>query len=423
MGLQGGTLAFRKRAVRECLDTVAVLRAYREPLPDEVWTVPLASERRMLAQVNAILALGQPALRQVVDLAIDADLPDPGRVFAALLTLGCVAGPAWQQPMLGVFVAAVQRNAAEGAAAVEALSLAPNVELLQGLVTMLSDDRPPVRAAVVRVLSYRATLDESDWIAAMGDDDSAVVAAAAGAPLGGYDREECKRALEPLFHTRSERLVRSALCAGLSLRLRSAHLKASEVAYDDPTWADALQYLAMFGVGSDDSLIRAALAGSEWLSGVRAAALSGRVALVPDLLALKAQGEFPLMHRAEVKQALASITGLPFGAAEDDAAANLLWARNSSRFDLGQRYRNGLRFHPAVLLQSLQLSASLAGGPRMHMREARQQSYLELVSATGWRVPRFSAYDFVAGQSAALHRIGHFIANSVESHWAAGPLH
>ena len=159
MGLQGGTLAFRKRAVRECLDTVAVLRAYREPLPDEVWTVPLASERRMLAQVNAILALGQPALRQVVDLAIDADLPDPGRVFAALLTLGCVAGPAWQQPMLSVFVAAVQRNAAEGAAAVEALSLAPNVEVLQGLVTMMSDDRPPVRAAVVRVLSYRATLD------------------------------------------------------------------------------------------------------------------------------------------------------------------------------------------------------------------------------------------------------------------------
>ena len=94
-----GTVVFRQRAVEQCLDTAAVLRAYREPLDGETWLTPAGSEQRLLAQVNAILALGTTAVGQAASLAIDGDLPDPGRVFAALLVLGCVDGREWINPM------------------------------------------------------------------------------------------------------------------------------------------------------------------------------------------------------------------------------------------------------------------------------------------------------------------------------------
>ena len=94
-----GTAAFRRRATTECLDTLAALRAFREPLPNETWQTPYASECRALAQVNAIVGLGPSSMQHAVDHALDPDLPDPGRVFAVLLTLGCVAGARWLAPL------------------------------------------------------------------------------------------------------------------------------------------------------------------------------------------------------------------------------------------------------------------------------------------------------------------------------------
>ena len=420
---KGGTPAFRAGAVRECLDTVAVLRVYREPLPGETWTLPLASERRMLAQVNAILALGREALKQVVDLAIDADLPDPGRVFASLFVLGCVAGPAWRQPMLGIFVAAVQRSPAEGAAAIEALSLVPNADLLEGLTRLLADERPKVRAAAIRVVSFRTGLGQAEWSRAIDDPDGAVAMAAACAPVAGLDRDRCRRALEPLLHHRSEGLVGAALRAGLALRLEVAHRRASDISRNDPRWAGALQYLSMFGLRSDEDAIRAVVAGPQWLVGVRAAALSGRAALVPDLLALAPHGAATPAHRQEIGRALVTITGLPFGAAEDPAAGERLWAQNRDRFDPRQRYRHGRPFLPSLLLQSLRLGAGANADSRSHLRESRQHVYLELVAATGCRVPRFSAYDFVADQLTSLQRIESWLVESIDPYWVAGTLH
>jgi hypothetical protein len=423
---QCGTNAFRQSAARECVDNIAVLRAYREPLVNETWITPLASEQRLLAQVNAVIALGPQALTQVTERAIDADLPDPGRVFASLFVLGCVSGVVWLQPALDIFRVAVQRNPAEGAAAVEAMSLAPNVELLPGLYKMLRDDSAKIRSAAVRVLSFHAALAEPEWLAAMRDEDAAVVAAAAYAPLGGYDFASCERALGPLFHHPSERIARSTLHAGLGLHLRVAHQRALEISRSDPTWANALHFLAMFGFRSDEDVIRAALRGSKWPAAVRAAAVSGGPSLVPDLLALMKEAETAPEHRAEIGQALDTITGLSFAASEDPATASLswtrTWAQSAKRFDSKQRYRHGQPFHPVVLLRSLQLSEGAVSGAFAQLREARQQAYLELVLTCGAGVPRFSAYDFVAEQSASLRRIEHWISTAVHSPWAATHL-
>ncbi|MET0210195.1 MAG: hypothetical protein ABW220_14220, partial [Burkholderiaceae bacterium] len=66
-----GTLLFRQRVVEECLDTIAVLRSYREPQVEETWRTPSASERRLLAQANVILGMGPAALTQILRLALD----------------------------------------------------------------------------------------------------------------------------------------------------------------------------------------------------------------------------------------------------------------------------------------------------------------------------------------------------------------
>jgi hypothetical protein len=417
------TATFRKDAARECLDTLAVLRAYREPLPGEVWTLPLGSERRMLAQVNAILTLGQEALKQAADLAIDADLPDPGRVFASLFVLGCVAGSAWREPILNIFVTAVQRNPAEGAAAIEALSLAPNVGVLEGLSGLLSDERPKLRSAAIRVLSFRGALAPSQWGRVIEDEDGAVAMAAACAPVGAPDRERCRTALERLLYHRSEGVVCAALRAGFALRLEAAHHRASEIVRHNPAWADALQYLSMFGQRSDESTIRDVLAGPQWLLGIRAAALSGRAALVPELLALVPPGEATPAQRGEIACALTTITGLPFEAVEDRVAAEALWTQNRDRFDPLRRYRHGQQFQPLALLSWLRLVGDANAGSRAHLRESRQQAYLELIAATDGRVPPFSAYDFVARQCVSLQRIDSWLAMSTEEPWAAGPLH
>ena len=401
----GGTQAYREQAVKECLDTIAVLRGYREPLENETWLVPAASERRLLAQVNAIIALGPEALKQVIELSIDADVPDPGRVFAGLLVLGCVEGHDWLESVHQLFVSAALRSPTEMGAAVEALSLGPNPELATVLERLRDDERPRVRSSAIRVLAFRGALSESYWTKAMGDPDTSVLSAALSAPLREYDRVSCERTLRPLYRQRgSEWLVRLALRAGLSLRLGTAHDCAVEITQSDPSWADAVQAMAMFGYLADAPHIRPALRGPHLQDCVDAAARLGSIELVPDLLDLLDHSDLMPEAGTLAKQALTTITGLAFVATSDLPEALDLWSLHSSRFDRGIRYRQGRPLTLDALLQSL------LTGPGA--RNVRQGIYLEMLAATESRVPRFSAYDFVGIQNQSLRRIEHWLGGS-----------
>src|SRR5437868_648303 len=299
-----GTAAFRHRAVQQCLDTVAVLRAYREPLEGETWVTPAGSEERLLAQIDAIAALGREALAQVASLAIDADLPDPGRVFAALFVLGCVEGRAWLKPIRDIFIDAVARHPGEAAAAVEALSLSANPEVATGIEPLLDDPLAALRAAAVRVLAHRTALSESAWQRAMRDDDASVLAAATCASLRAHDRDACERALQPLLAHHSESLVRLALRAGIGLRLATAHSQAAAISRSRPGWADAPRCLAMFGFIGDASLIRGLLDSPRWPLGIQAAGTLGSIELVPDLLALLARSDLTPEQKHGIEAAL-----------------------------------------------------------------------------------------------------------------------
>jgi hypothetical protein len=365
------TAAFRRRAVRECFGTAAMLRAYREPLDGESWLRPADSERRLLAQINAIVALGEDALNAVCERAIDPDVPDPGGVFAALMILGSVDDDAFAARALGVFERAVSRGAGERRAAVEGLSLAPHPSFDASLAPFLHSDEATMREAALRVLSFRGALPEADWRDALRDPDLAVRAAALAAPLHGYDRDACERALSPFLDRRqAESLARLALRAGVGVDACAAHDFARRLCRDgEPAWADAALHLAMFGRASDMPVFVALLDGGSVELAATAASTFGYVELVPHL-----------MRHVETRGAIGNIIGD---------------ARDLSRFHRATRYREGRALTPALLLELLER-------PMPGAREFRENLYLELRLATRSRVPRFSAYDFVAVQRAAL---------------------
>lgn len=399
----GGTADFRRRAVIECLGTLGTLRTAREPLAGETWLTPLASERRLLAQVDAIVGLGPTALAQAVDLALDPDVPDPARVFASLFVLGCVDGPGWLKPLQTLFVGAATRHPEEMSAAIEALSLSPHAHLDRAMTPLLVHAEARVRAAAVRVLSFRGTLAADDWQAALADPSPGVVAAAAWAPMPRLPAGRAEAALGPLLHSPQEPIALPVLRAGLGHRLRVAYRRAAEIADDRPGWADALNVLAMFGVASDTERIAAAIASPAPLPGLRAAGTLGHIALVPDLVAALERPDLAPADAVEARMSLWKIAGIALADGQDAAAARTLWERRAPHFSPHLRYRGGRPLNPAVLV------ALLRHGPVQRL--ARQDLYLELGAATASAAPRFNAYDFVAVQAAALDRLDAWCAS------------
>jgi hypothetical protein len=390
------TASFRHRVVRECFDTAAVLRVYREPLADEHWRTPAHSEQRLLAQINAIVALGPDALAQVTGLALDPDLDDPGRVFAALLVLGMTDDPAMHAQALRIFRSAVMRSAPEARAAVEALGLCPHPALNDALLQSTSDAQARLREASVRVLAFKSALPEHAWHAALHDRDPGVVTAALGAPLDGYDPGECETALHTFFDaTKAEAAVRLALRAGLSIGSEAAHeFAAWFVRRDQPGWADTAYCLAMFGRFPDAPAFARLLTHADLRCATRAVARFGFVELVPELLS----ASFGNADDANVRNALSFITGIAFDEPPDARAAASLWERQASNFRPRERYRGGRVLSLSLMHERLRDCA----GPR----EERETLYLEMRAATRSRVPRFRVHDFVGMQERSLVRIG-----------------
>jgi hypothetical protein len=365
---------------------------------------PAGSERRLLAQVNAILALGPAALERVRAMSLDADVPDPGRVFAALFVLGCAEGHRWLDPAHDIFLAAAVRNPNEAAAAIEAASLCPNSHIATRLAPLVDDERPRVRASVIRVLAFRGALSEAQWNNALVDSDLGVQASALSAPLRAYDAGACERALRPsLVRDDNETLTRLALRAGLSLGVDGAYVRAREIARTNPERAGAADLLALAG-DLANSRVRDMLDGPHVIEGARAAAISGSPELVPDLLEVLNRTDVSPETRMMASQALATITGLGFTAVENATQALNLWSQHSAGFRACARYRHGRCWSPDVLLDSLRT------GPGE--RSVRQDTYFELQVATQSRVPRFSAYDFVGVQAESLRNIERWIGSS-----------
>jgi hypothetical protein len=411
---ESGTLALRDQATIECLDTVSVLRVYRKPLAGETWWTPLKSERRLLAQVDALIGLGARALDKVDALAFDPDVPDPNRLFAAAFALSCASGPRWRKVVMSLLLRVAGRTQAEGMAVTEALCLSPNRELIEELRPLTDHANHAVRAAAVRALGYHGVLAEEAWHRALADPEIAVVEAAVTAFLHTYDKEACKRALQPLMETGDEKLMRVVLKAGLTLRSSAAYHCAVKLSERAPAWADCLRCVAMFGRKSDVARIQSLLETQDSAVALDAAGHLGYVDLIPALYGFIERGEKGSPAVLQASQAIWMTTGLSCNTIEQLETTRKNWQQIFTPYERDARYRLGKPLSEMLL-------AELLNGP-VFSRVARQDLYRELLASTLYDAPRFSPYDFIGEQRNSLGNIGRRLECTAQSQNALGPI-
>jgi hypothetical protein len=413
-GSPSGTLLFRDQSTVECLDTASVLRTYRKPLRGETWLTPLKSERRLLAQVDAIIGLGERAITQIEALAFDPDVPDPNRLFAAAFTLGCVDSARWMSSVISMLIRAAERTPAELDAVTEALCLSPSRQIGTLLEPLLAHELPAVRAVAVHVLGYRGILPEEAWQSAIASGDTAVMASALKAMPHKFRADACRSALLPLYGHDNERILRLALNAGLRLRSRAAYECAIGIANTDPSRADSLRVAVLFGCWAEVARVRSVMAGGEALVGVKSAGILGYVDLIPDLFAIIETAPEASDLASRAGEAVWAITGLHCRDLPELAVAKQSWTDHAHRYESGVRYRLGQFLSTNLLQEQLNVGS--------WSRKDRQQMYNELMAATHCAIPAFSAFDFIGAQRLALQAIDRWFSSNPNEHQAIGTM-
>ena len=168
---------FLRERVRWCFEDVTMVGVQRAPLLGDPWRGSRTLERRLLWSIDAIVAMGPPALDELEAQVLDAPLKDPSRVFAIAMILGCVNGRDALAMAERVFGALEMDDPQHAAQLGAALKLVPHPYLPLSLRTFLSDPDPARRALAIDVLAYRgmATPDE---LARAGSDEVDVAVAA-----------------------------------------------------------------------------------------------------------------------------------------------------------------------------------------------------------------------------------------------------
>ncbi len=181
---------------RECFEEVAMIGVQRAPLLGDPWRVARVLEDRILAAVDAVAAIGSPALDYLEPLVLDAPAKDPARGFALTMILGCIDG----RDALGAIERVLHHlgpSDPETARHVGgALKLVPHPSLPLLLRGLLASTDPACRALAVDVLAYRGLATDAE-LAAAANDPSPLVAAAALPALALALPEGAGTAIEP----------------------------------------------------------------------------------------------------------------------------------------------------------------------------------------------------------------------------------
>jgi hypothetical protein len=168
---------FLRERVRGCFEEVTMIGVQRAPLLGDPWRTSRVLERRMLASIDSIVAMGPPALAFLESLVMDSPLKDPSRVFGIAMVLGCVTGRDSLAMAERVFAAFELDDPQHAAQLGAALKLVPHPHLPLTLRTFLSDPDSTRRALAIDVLAYRG-LATPDELARAGNDEPDVAAAA-----------------------------------------------------------------------------------------------------------------------------------------------------------------------------------------------------------------------------------------------------
>jgi hypothetical protein len=437
---------FLASRTRELFEEVALTGSQRSPLPEDPWRSSKVLERRMLAAIDAIAALGPGAVARIEPLARDAPAKDPARAFAAAMVLGCIGGRdalSAAERVLWHFGPADPEIASAFAGA---LKLVPHPALPLSMRSLLSDPDPACRAIAIDVLSYRGLATPAELSAAARDPDARVAAPAlpalglARAPdladaaaraLGAADR---LGAAEPALieaawlamvlggHPHATTALHGALrgplgaraavllaiggddrdAAALLERLRAAPSPALAAAAGWSGSPEAVPALIDLLEHKDPAVQLAAASALDRITGAR---LYEEVEVEPEAIEVPdvAEPEAVEVKPPPLARAVSDPRDLPSEGANDKVLRPTLrpdawrahWADRLPEIRPGARYRRGHPYTPAVSLWELDTWLTSPSDRRLLQRE--------LVVRTG-QVVRFDPHDFVVAQEEALRR-------------------
>lgn len=170
-------LAYVRARTREWFEEIAMVGMQRAPLLGEPFRTALGLERRMVRAIDGIAAFGPAALSYLPVLAMDFPIPDPARIFALTMALGCAAGRDALAIAEFVLLSCEPGDEAIGAFG-NAMKLVPHQNVLESLRSFLSESGPSIRAMAVDALGFRGLLSPEDLSRAMDDADECVRAQA-----------------------------------------------------------------------------------------------------------------------------------------------------------------------------------------------------------------------------------------------------
>ena len=241
-------IAFLRDRTRSSFEEVTMVGMQRTPLVGDSWRSSLLLERRMLASIDLIAAMGEPALEHVPRLVVDSPAKDPSRAFAAGMILGCFSG----RDALAAAERTVFSKGELDAAFVRelgvAFSIVPHDGLSLAMRALLMEDEPQLRALGLSVLGHRNLATKQELTSFCSDEP--VVAAQAivhlATTFGVFDDAVIDRALG----SDDLELQEAALCA-LAVAGDSRNVPRFFSAMDGRSAEAAALYLALMGDEQD----------------------------------------------------------------------------------------------------------------------------------------------------------------------------
>lgn len=416
-----------RRLARDAAEDVGSLGLLRAPTgPETAWEPgPSSFEERLLANLDALVALGEPfvssggeqridVLSVLLEWAGDAMVPDPARAFGRAFVLGCVAG---EDTARAAVMSLRQSHPITYEAQRDALSLAPHEGLTPLIERMITEEPAPLVRVGLSVLERRRQASFEVVSPLLSHPDASVRAAAArclavtspaqaamSLLLSHAEGEEDDAALAAT----AESLLVMGSRRGLDLVRR---MLAEEVSFPGSlpkgVRASCLRLLSVSGGPPDADLLLGSLGHDE------TAALSlgwfGDATLVPAMLGALSESA-GLAARAgfaiALVRALHRITGLGRTATSDPRDSihvvdppldpgfwARVWQEKREAFAARRRYRFGSVYSPLLTIREAETPEVSTG--------VRRELLLEL-SIASRGASRAHVEDWVARQKAAL---------------------
>lgn len=430
---------FIRHWTRTCFEDIGLLGIQRAPLLGDLWRSSSDLERRMLASIDALAALGPVAIAHVEKLAMDAPAPDPMRIFAVAMIGGCLEG----RDALGGAERVLQRFGAGdplvSEAFVSAMKLAPNPFIPGLLRSLLATSETASRTIAAEVLGYRGLFTREQLEGLAKEEEPSILAHVLPVLATTRHPDFLTTVTRALEH-RNAQVIAAALDA-MALSAHRDAASAARKAVGGVLGKQALSRLAIVADEEDARWLLALMKDSPTVEAMEAVGWAGLIDAVPALIAILEAGEEEakiaagaalerllganLIETIEIepeemddivvhdpspeaepsRRPLAEVVSDPRfmpppGSKDklelpsiDPEKWRAYWVVNGKRFDRKQRIRRGQPYSPSVSLYELDRLPLLP--------DERRRLHRELAARTG-KWTHFDPHDFVEVQHESL---------------------